>query len=46
MINEYFRVAGAHEAVLDYTDLFSITLHGDDIQYVDTRRNQVFAIKK
>ena len=25
MIYEYFRIAGAHEAVLDYSDLFSIT---------------------
>ena len=29
VIHEYFRVTGAHEAVLDYTDLFSTTLHGD-----------------
>ena len=32
MIYEYFRETGAHEAVLDYSDLFRITLHGDDIQ--------------
>ena len=32
MIYEYFRVTGAHEAVLDYSDLFRITLHGDDVQ--------------
>ena len=39
---EYFRVTGAHEAVLDYSDLFSFTLHGDDIQDFDTRWDQVF----
>ena len=37
MIYEYFRVTGAHEAVLDYSDLFSITFHGDDIQDFDSR---------
>ena len=41
MIYEYFRVTGAREAVLDYSDLFSITLHGDDIQDFDTRWDQV-----
>ena len=25
MINDYFRLAGAHDTVLDYADLFSIT---------------------
>ena len=40
MIYEYFRVTGAHEAVLDYTDLFSISLHGANIQYFDTRWDQ------
>ena len=37
MIYEYFRVTGAHEAVLDYTDLFSTTVQGDDLQDFDTR---------
>ena len=37
MIYEYFRVTGAHEAVLDYSDLFRIALHGDDIQDFGTR---------
>ena len=36
MIYEYFRVT-----VLDYTDLFSISLHGDDFQDFDTRLDQV-----
>ena len=30
MIHEHFRAAGAHEAVLDHSDQFRITLHGDD----------------
>ena len=41
MIYECFRVTGAHEAVLDYSDLFSITLHSNDIQDFDTRWDQV-----
>ena len=41
MIYEHFRVTGAHEAVLGYTDLFSIPLHGDDIQEIDTRWDHV-----
>ena len=32
MIYEYCRVNGAHEAVLDYSHLFRVTLHGDDVQ--------------
>ena len=27
-----FRVAGAHDAVLHYADLFSVTLRNDDVQ--------------
>ena len=37
LIYECFRVTGEHEAVLDYTDLFSITLRDDDVQDFDTR---------
>ena len=37
MIYDYFRVTGAHDAVLDYADLFSVTLHCDNIQEFDTR---------
>ena len=40
VIYEYFRVIGAREIVLDFTDLFSSTLHGDDIQDFDTRWDQ------
>ena len=41
MIYEYFRVTGAHEAVLDCSDTFRITLHGDDILDLDTRWDDV-----
>ena len=37
----FSRVTGAHEAVLDYSDLFRITLHGDDIQNFDIRWDEV-----
>ena len=37
MIYDYFRVTGAHDTVLDYADLFSITLRNDDVQEFDTR---------
>ena len=40
MSYEYFRVTGAHEAVLDFSDLLSDSLHGDDIQDCDTRWDQ------
>ena len=41
MIYDYFRVTGAHDAVLDYADLFSITLRNDDVQEVDSRWDEV-----
>ena len=37
MIYEHFRVTGAHEAVLDYSELFSFTLDGECIEDFDTR---------
>ena len=37
MIYDYFRVTGAHDTVLDYADLFSITLRNDNVQDFDTR---------
>ena len=37
MIYAYFRVTGAHDTVLDYADLFSITLRNDDAQEFDTK---------
>ena len=41
VIYEYFRVTGAHDAVLDCADLFSVTLHDDNIQEFDTRWDEV-----
>ena len=41
MIYDYFRVTGAHDAVLDYADFFSVTLRDDNIQEFDTRWNEV-----
>ena len=41
MIYDYFRVTGAHNTELDYADLFSVTLHDDHIQEVDTRLDEV-----
>ena len=41
MIYDYFRVAGAHDAVLDYADLFSVTLRDDNVQEFDTRWDEV-----
>ena len=37
-------ICSAHEAVLDHSDLFRITLHGDDVQEFDTRWGRSFAI--
>ena len=36
MIYDYFRVAGAHDTVLDYTDLFTIAHRKDNVQEFDT----------
>ena len=41
MIYDYFRVTGAHDTVLDYADLFSVTLHDDNIQEFDARWDEV-----
>ena len=41
MIYDYFRVTGAHNTVLDYADLFSVTLHDENIQEFDTRWDEV-----
>ena len=41
MSYDYFRVTGAHDTVLDYADLFSVTLHDDNIQEFDTRWDEV-----
>ena len=41
MIYDYFRVTGAHDTVLDYADVFSVTLHDDNIQEFQTRWDEV-----
>ena len=41
MIFDYFRVTGAHDTVLDYAALFSITLLNDDVQEFDTRWDEI-----
>ena len=42
MIYDYCRVADAHDAtVLDYADFFSVILHDDNVQEVDTRWDEV-----
>ena len=41
MIYDYFQVTGAHDTVLDYADLFSITLRDDDVQDFDTRWDEI-----
>ena len=41
MIYDYFRVTAGHDTVLDYADLFSITLRNDDVQEFDTRWDEV-----
>ena len=41
MIYDYFRVTGAHDAVLVCADLFSVTLHDDNVQEFDTRWDEV-----
>ena len=37
MICDYFRVTGVHDTVLDYADVFSVTLRDDNVQEFDTR---------
>ena len=41
MIYDYFRVTGAHDTVLDYADLFSVSLHDDNFQEFDTKWDEV-----
>ena len=41
MIYDHFRVTGDHDTVLDHADLFSVTLHDDNIQEFDTRWDEV-----
>ena len=41
MVYDYFRVTDAHDTVLDYIGLFSITLRTDDVQEFDTRWDEI-----
>ena len=41
MIYDHFRVTGAHDTVLDYADLLSITLRNDDVQEFETRWDDI-----
>ena len=41
MIYDYFRLIGALNTVLDYADLFSVTLHDDNVQEFDTRWDKI-----
>ena len=41
MIYDYFRDTGAHDTVLDYADLFSITLRDDNVQEFDARWDEM-----
>ena len=41
MIYDYFRVTGARDTVLDYADLFSVTLRNDNVQDFHTRWDEI-----
>ena len=41
MIYDYFRVTGAHDTVLDYADLFTMTLRNDNIQEFNTQWDEI-----
>ena len=41
MIYNYFRVTGAHDTVLEYADLLSVTLRYNDVQDFDSRWDEV-----
>ena len=36
MIYDHFRATGAHDAALDLSDIYNVSLQGDDIQDFDT----------
>ena len=41
MIYDYFRVAGAHDTVLDHTNFFYVTLRDDNVQEFETRWDEI-----
>ena len=47
MICNFFRVTGTHDAALDYSDLFSVTLRDGNIQEFTTKWDEVlFSVSK
>ena len=44
MIYDYFRLTGAHDTVLDYADLCSVTLRDDNVKEFDTRCDGVLLL--
>ena len=46
MIYDCFRVAGAHDTVLDYANLFSITLRDGNVQEFATRWDEILSRTK
>ena len=40
MIHYHFRATGAHDAALDVSNLFNVSLQGDDIQDLEARWDQ------
>ena len=40
MIYDLLRASGAHDAAQDLSDLFNVSLQGDDIQDFDSRWEQ------
>ena len=41
MIFEYFRITGTNESILEFSDVMSMTLRGDDVQGIDTKSDEV-----
>ena len=46
MTYEYFRVIGAHDTVLDYAGLFTITSRNGDVHEFDTRWDEILSFTK
>ena len=44
LINEYFRVTGAHDSVENYADLFIISLRNDDIQEFNSKWDGIYCL--
>ena len=41
MIYDCFRVAGAHDTVLDHADFFSLNLRSGNVQEFESRRDEI-----